>query len=160
MKRNPALQSSRERMAPGRLSRGGFLGDDERPLDEIVAADGAELAALGVTAAEIAELLESFHRAADEALETPRELCGGRIVVQETEVMGRIPCPFACGFRTHKANILVRSGDRTWVVTPMHAHLIGRHGFFQGRGSAFRVEPADLAALVRLCRGGVTPAAG
>ena len=36
--------------------------------------------------------------------------------------------------------------------TPLQAHLLREHGFLQGRGSEFRLEPRDLAALYRVCR--------
>ena len=127
MKRNPANAKTRTMMERGRLARDGFLGDDMRPLDEIVAADAA--------------------------LETPRDLYDGRVQVQLTEVMGRISCPFGCGSRSHKAAIQVRAGDLAFVFTPLHAHLIREHGFFQGKGSWFRLEPAELIALYRRCRG-------
>jgi hypothetical protein len=153
MKRNPAHSHAREMMASGRLGRDGFLGDDTRTLDDIVAADAATLEATGVTCAELADLLDELHEAADEALETPRALFGGRVVVQLVEVMGRIPCPFGCGVSEHKAAIKVEAGDISFTFTPLHAHLIRQHGFFQGRGSAFRLEPHELAALYRLCRG-------
>lgn len=153
MKRNPAHDRAREMMERGRLARDGFLGDDMRPLDEIVAADEAALAAAGVTREELADLLDELHAAADEALETPRELFGGKVQVQLTEVMGRIPCPFGCGEQSHKAAIRVRAGELNFVFTPLQAHLIREHGFFQGEGSWFRLEPAELIALHRLCRG-------
>ncbi|MDX9981269.1 MAG: hypothetical protein RBU25_14680 [Lentisphaeria bacterium] len=153
MKRNPVQAHAREMMERGRLARDGFLGDDMRPLDEIVAADAAALAAAGVTRGNLADLLDELHAAADAALETPRELFGGKVQVQLIEVMGRIPCPFGCGERAHKAAIRVKAGDLAFVFTPLQAHLIREHGFFQGEGSWFRLEPAELIALYRLCRG-------
>ena len=152
MKKNPLSLAAQERMAPGRLSRGGFLGTDDRPIEEIVAADQAALEQAGVSREQLADLVDDLHRRADAALEGPVTLGGGRVHVRLIEVMGRIPCPFACGFRTHKASLEVTAGDLRLTLTPMHAHLIRAHGFFQGKGSDFRVEPADLAALYRLCR--------
>ena len=154
MKRNPANAKAREMMQGGRLSRDGFLGDDPRPLDEIVAADLAVFETAGITREEIADLLDELHRAADEALETPRTLFGGKVKVQLTEVMGRIPCPFGCGAQAHKAAIHVEAGGVAFTLTPLQIHLIREHGFFQGRGSWFRLEPSELVALYRLCREG------
>ena len=37
---------------------------------------------------------------------------------------------------------------------PMLVHLSRAHGFFQGWGSRFRMEPADAVALWRLCGSG------
>jgi len=153
MKKNPVFQAARERMEPGRLSRDGFLGVDERSIEDIVAADVAVLEQEGVTADELADFLDDVHVAADAALEAPRRLYGGRLTVQLVEVMGRISCPFACGFRTHKANIQITAAGQTVTVTPMQAHLIRDHGFFQGRGGEFRVEPQELVALYRLAMG-------
>ena len=39
MKQNPAEQTIRERLEPGHISVEGFLGHDERPLSDIIAAD-------------------------------------------------------------------------------------------------------------------------
>jgi len=153
MKANPLHEASRRRLAPGRLSSAGFLGPDTRPIDEIVAADVADLAEAGLTVEQVADLLDELHGAADAGLEAPCAACAGRATAAIVEGMGRIPCPFACGFRGHKAVILVQAGDQELRFTPLHSHLIRRHGFFQGRGSEFRLEPRDLAALYRACRG-------
>jgi hypothetical protein len=152
MKRNPSLAAVRQRMAPGRLSATGFLGEDERPLDEIVAADLAQLDESGVTPSQIADLLDELHRVADEGLEAPRPACDGRASAEVVESMGRISCPFACGVRSHKAVVHVKAGSIDLYFTPLHAHLIREHGFFQGRGSEFRLEPRDLVALYVACR--------
>jgi len=152
MKANPGERSIRERMAPGVLSQDGFLGTDGRSLQEIVAADRAELERAGVTPDEVADVIDGLHAAADRGLETPCPACDGRVSVEEIEVMGRIPCPFGCGYRAHKAVLRVHVAGRVFELTPLHAHLIREHGFFQGRGAAFRLESADAIALVRLCR--------
>jgi hypothetical protein len=140
-------------MAPGRLSRDGFLGADERTLDDIIGADLATLEAAGLEPHDIADLLDELHESADEALEGPKELYDGKVKIRETEVRGSIPCPFACAFRTHKANIEVTADGMTLLLTPLSAHMIREHGFFQGKGSPFRLEPTDLIRLYRICRG-------
>lgn len=147
MKRNPAEQAIRDRMQAGALSRDGFLGADTRNLDDIIAADLAVVEEAGLTTDQLADLLDALHAAADEELERPVALAAGRVTAQLTEVMGRIPCPFACGHRSHKAVIEVRFGNKLLMVTPLNAHLIRAHGFFQGKGASFRLEPADLVAL-------------
>ena len=154
MKRNPANAKAREMMERGRLARDGFLGDDTRTLDDIIDADLAVLEAAGVATADLADLLDEFHEAADEALEAPRQLFDGKVQVQLTEVMGQIPCPFGCGVRAHKAAIQVQAPGLTFTLTPLQIHLIREHGFFQGRGSWFRLEPTELLALYHVCREG------
>ena len=153
MKKNPAQANVLERLAPGRLSRSGFLGQDERPLEEIIAADLAELGAAALSTAQVADLLDELFRSAAAGLEAPRSACGGRATVQLFEAMGRIPCPFACGGRTPKAVVQVKAGPVSISFTPLQAHLIREHGFLQGRGCTFRLEPRDLAALYVACKG-------
>ncbi len=151
MKKNPALRSTLERMSPGNLSKDGFLGTDDRPVSEIVAADVAALEALGLDCEQAAELLDELHRKADQGLESPVVCFDGKVTVQGTEVKGGMPCPFGCGVRTHKACIRVRGEGLELVFTPMQVHLVRDHGFFEGRGSPFRMEPEALAALFHLC---------
>lgn len=150
MKENPQEKKILDRMRPGVLSAEGFLGTDPRPLDQIVAEDAAILAAAGITAGELGGLLAELHDQVDAALGGPVALAAGQVVLEEQEVMGRIPCPYGCGALAHKAVINVRFGNRNILLTPLHAHLIGRHGFFQGRGTIFRLEPEDAVALYRI----------
>lgn len=153
MKQDPSEYAVRERMQPGVLSLTGFLGSDTRNLGDIIAADLAEVEAAGVSPSALADLLDELHAAADAALGSPRSVFGGQVTVQLVEVRGRIPCPFGCGHRAHKAVIEVRSGDLEFRFTPLHAHLVRQHAFFQGRGAPFRLEPLDAVRLYRACRG-------
>jgi hypothetical protein len=34
--------------------------------------------------------------------------------------------------------------------TDLHIHLIGVHGFYEGRGTPFRLEPGDLVAILEV----------
>lgn len=151
MKKNPADKVIRERLEPGALSSDGFLGTDDRPLRDIIAADCAEIEIAGLTVEQIGEFLEELHRAADAGWESAVPLFDGRIRVRVTETMGRVPCPFGCNVRSHKAVIEVRFGDDVLQFTPLDAHLIRAHGFFEGKGSANRLEPRVLIRLYRLC---------
>ncbi len=152
MKENPAETLIRQRMAAGILSNDGFLGSDQRTLGDIVAQDCDELQAAGISLGDLAGLLEQLQAAAEAGLETAVSLCGGKITVELIEVMGHIPCPFGCGQNACKGVITVTTPDKTLRLAPMGIHLIRDHGFFQGKGSPFRLEPAEAIALYRLCR--------
>ncbi|MBT4820796.1 MAG: hypothetical protein HON70_34125, partial [Lentisphaerae bacterium] len=123
------------------------------PIPDIIAADAAVLESAGVLPEQLADILDELHDAADAAQEAPVDLYDGRVTVQIAEVMGRIPCPFACGHRAHKACITIRFGGQETILTPLHAHLIREHTFFQGQGAPFRVPPSVLIALYRTARG-------
>ena len=126
MKKNAQSMDILKKMAPGALSRAGFLGHDPRPLEEILEADRAAAAGLGTTHEAIAagDGLTAFHR----------------------EALGRISCPFGeCG-SFHKGQVEAtdaRTGEKL-VFTPLSIHLIAAHGFYQGRGSPYRIEPATV----------------
>ncbi len=147
MKQNPTESAIRERMAPGALTLDGFLGNDTRPLDDIISADMDALADAGVSREAIADLLDEIHAAADANQEAPISLFGGAITAQVTEVRGRIPCPFGDGHLAHKAVIDIRAPGCELRITPLGIHMLREHGFLQGRGAEFRVEPESLLEL-------------
>ena len=95
MKENPKNEQFRDTMEEGELVKDGFLGEDERPVDEIIAADQALLAGAGFTATR-------------------------------------------------------KSTGRAMMWTDLGIHLIQKHGFFQGKGSPYRLEPLELAAFLGL----------
>ncbi len=153
MKLPPALARVQERMARGVLARDGFLGNDTRNLADIVAEDAEALAHLDVRAEDLGRALERLGEAALAALGGP-VVVDGRYEVRAVEVMGRMPCPFGrCGLFP-KAEVRGRRLDtgQELLWTPLGAHLIGAHGFFQGRGSPYRVEPGALAEFLGLGR--------
>jgi hypothetical protein len=155
MKHNPADQLIRDRLEPGALSIKGFLGTDDRPIADIIAADTGEVEAAGLTVEVLGDFLEHLHVTADGAWESRIPMFDGKISVRSDETLGQIPCPFACGASCHKAIIIVKdaNGEDLMHFTPLDAHLIREHGFFEGKGSPYRIPPASLISLYRLCNG-------
>ncbi len=147
MKESPDERQERERLAPSRFSALGFLGDDRRGLDEIVADDRRALEALGLSAADIAARLRAADEAARAAFGAPVALASG-IEACHSEAMGRIPSPFRGDGVFPKGETCVTWADgRRLRITALGIALIERHGFFQGVGSPFRIEPALAAQL-------------
>jgi hypothetical protein len=149
MKRNPSEKRILERMAPGVLSRDGFLGSDARSLGDIIADDAAVLDAAGLSRKAVAAVLQEIFQQAEAGLETTVSFADGQIQAELLEVMGRMPCPFACGTRGRKGVLSIRFGETSLRITPLSVHLIAEHGFFGGRGNPYRLEPADAVALCR-----------
>jgi hypothetical protein len=154
MKLTPRERRIAERMAPGVLCREGFLAPDRRPLGEILAADASAVAALGTTHGELAAHLRAACEAARAALGREVPLAGGRLRAVFREAMGAIPCPWGDGRRLPKGEVEVTdpATGRRLLFTPLSVHLIAEHGFYQGRGSRYRVEPAEAARLFGLDR--------
>jgi hypothetical protein len=67
-------------------------------------------------------------------------------------VRGVLPCPFGDPGIFPKTNTTVRNrqSGRELTYTDLHIHMIGSHGFYEGRGSQFRLEPRDLAAVLEV----------
>jgi hypothetical protein len=153
MKENPADKATRDRLEPGQISVEGFLGKDKRPLADIIAADTGEVEAAGFTVEQLGGFLEKLHQTADAGWEGRVTACDGKITVRSDETLGQIPCPFACGANCHKAIVGVKDADGNDLLdfTPLAAHLIAKHGFFEGKGSPCRIEPKKLIELYRFC---------
>jgi len=151
MKRTPDEERVLERMAPGVLSRDGFLGADPRPLNEILATDQAEVDGLGVTHAAIAARLRAVLLAARDAFGRSVPVGEGLSAVYH-EAMGRIPSPWPGEGVFPKGEIELadqRSGH-TICYTPLSVHLIEAHGFYEGRGSRYRLEPSEICRMLGL----------
>ncbi|GAB4270299.1 MAG: hypothetical protein Kow0092_24580 [Deferrisomatales bacterium] len=150
MKQPPHLARAQARMAPGVLTMDGFLGPDARDLVEILEDDDGEVRRLGLTHQAIAAALERLTRKATEALGAlTRE---GVYEVCACETRGGLPCPFGHPGLYEKTVIEARRTDtgQKLLWTVLQVHLIGAHGFYQGKGSYFRIEPAELAAFLGL----------
>jgi hypothetical protein len=152
-KQSPHERRITERMARGVLSRDGFLGSDRRPLSEILDADRSAVAGLEVTHELLAERLAAALQATMAGLGAPVKL-GEELTGVYREAMGRIPCPWGgCGvFAKGQVELSDERTGRKWYLTALSIHLIARHGFYQGRGSPYRLEPEDLCRLFRLGR--------
>ncbi len=145
MKETPQEKRVRTRMMPGVITLTGFVGKDKRSLSEIVAADARELENLGRTTDEIATRMQAFTDATFDVFDSRVVLEDNYLV--ETEVTrGKLSCPYAHGGVIRKliTTLTNRKKNLTIRWTAMNIHLIKEHGFFEGKGSTFRLEPATL----------------
>ncbi len=153
MKQTPQMNAIQEQMQPGVLTLHGFLGTDSRSLVEILESDAAEVGRLGKSHVEIAERMRYFRDRGEKGL-------GEFITVDDhfevrvDSIRGKIPSPFGgAGLHAKTNTILVnKSLSRTIIYTDINIHLIGDHGFYEGRGSLFRLEPADLVAVLEIAK--------
>ncbi len=150
MKENPGEKQVKRDMEPGRLILDGFLGEDTRPLHEIIEEDKSRLDRLGVTAAALAKSMRHLSREAMRALGQVIEVDGFRVYSEE--FMGWLGCPFKDAHRAAKRITHVTSvaSGEEMAWSDLHIHLIEDHGFFQGAGSAHRLEPETLVRFLGL----------
>ena len=135
-------------LGPSKFSKEGFRGNDSRTPEEIIKADRETLAGLGIDNKKIAAALRGVYSAAEGALGNPVEIAAGVSSVHHGS-RGRIPSPFPEDgtFQKGEAVISDKSSGASFCITPLSINLIEKHGFFQGKGSPYRIEP-DLAARI------------
>jgi hypothetical protein len=145
------MRRIQDRMAPGVITRDGFLGPDSRPLVDILTADDAEVKRLGVThqgiAARMVQLREAGMAGLGEFVDVPPHF-----EVRVDSVRGKLPCPFGDPGVFQKTNTTVRNRARSreLTYTDLHIHMIGSHGFYEGAGSPFRLDPGDLVEVLEI----------
>jgi len=149
MKRSPEMVRLEGVLRSSKLAAGGFLGDDRRPLEEIIEADARELAGLGYTRAEVADRMRHIGELAQKGIETTVRIDEG-LAARMVEARGRMPCPWQHAGRYFKTFCEAWRTDTGQLVrwSDLSLHMIEAHGFFQGRHSAFRIEPRELVAVV------------
>ena len=151
MKESPSDKELRERLGPSKFSGEGFLGNDTRPVIEIISTDLALLERTGITAEQIADFFTEIYNKAVKGFGAEVEVLPG-VYGKYNESMGKIPSPFTGEGVFRKGEVVIknnRSGDKM-ILTPLSIHLIKVHSFFQGKGSRYRIEPEKAAALVKL----------
>ena len=138
-------------MQAGNISRDGFLGADRRPLTEIIRADEEVLKKLNLTHQAIAKRMGYFREAGNKGLGEFLKLAPHFEVLCEIP-RGFIPCPFGEPGMHRKTIVTVRNLRLRKEVTffDLNIHLIAAHGFYEGKGSPFRLEPAELAQVLEI----------
>lgn len=154
MKQTVQMKKIQEKMSPGIITRDGFLGGDRRNLIDILVEDEANVKRMGFTHQEIANRMMELRDAG---------MCGlGNFIsvaphfeVRVDSARGKLPCPFGDPGIFPKTNITVKNlkiNDEI-TYTDLHIHLIGSHGFYEGKGSLFRLEPESLVKTLEITPG-------
>lgn len=154
MKQNPNLQRIQGTMVNGPLAEYRFLGDDTRNLVDIINDDNMLIAELGASHAAIARRLKYF-------TEIGRAHLGCPVVVDDVfEVIagdhkGFVPCPFGDNHNSSKCNVKVTNLQLNKAIhwSDLNIHMIEQHGFYEGKGARFRVEPNKVVEVLGLTGG-------
>ena len=149
MKQTVQMDRIQEKMQPGIYTRDGFLGTDRRKLIDILIEDDEAVKRMDLTHRQIAdrmiELRDAGMRGLGEFINVEPHY-----EVRVISVRGKLPCPFGDPGIFPKTNTVVRNTklDRELTFTDLHIHMVGSHGFYEGKGSPFRLEPAELAEVL------------
>jgi hypothetical protein len=149
MKQTPQEKTIYDNFKPGKITKEGFLGDDTRHIHDIIEEDMHTLARLEVTQEQIADRLQYFIEEGKKGLETSVDI--GDFTTQVIWRRGMLPSPFGDPKRLyHKivATVLNKKLNKELTYTQLNVHLIRDHGFFEGKGSVFRLEPEDVVEIL------------
>ncbi len=151
MKKSPQQKKLEDMLRTSKFSACGFMGTDKRSVWEIIDADAAELERLGRTQEEIARQMQILTDLGKPGLGDWVDI-GKDLKVSVDDHRGAIPCPWPHSFRCVKriTTCMHKDTGRTVQWSDLNIHLIKDHGFFEGRGSPFRLEPKELIAIIFL----------
>jgi len=150
MKKSPSEYELMRNLSPSKFSAEGFLGSDRRPIDEIVSEDLRVLERCHVPKDALVQALKHAYDSAQRALGAEVLIRPGVTAVFH-ESMGRIPSPFKGDGVFEKGEAVVKDiRGHSLVITRLSIHLIEKHGFFQGKGSPYRMDPITAIKIFRL----------
>ena len=149
MKQSPELKLIEENMMPGSLSAQGFLGDDCRNLTDILRDDARALKQTGITQEALADKMQELTDFGMQGLGRPMSM-DGIFEIEAEDYRGKLPCPFRDNAKIDKRQTRVSRLDSGDVIrwTDLNIHMIREHGFFEGHGSTYRLDPAKLVRFL------------
>jgi hypothetical protein len=144
MKNNIDLEKIKKNMQPGSIIREGFLGNEDRTLEEIITSDENNMLKLGLSPDRISERLLTMIQAGEKGLGEPVTVDDKwTVVINDTR--GFVPCPFEDGvFRKRSMVITNLTNGRKIRISELSLHLLKSHHFLQGKGSPYRLTPEDI----------------
>lgn len=150
MKQTPELDKIQEKMRPGVLTLKGFLGNDDRKLADIIAADKLALQKLGIKLEEVCSKLQDLAERGTDLMEQEVKV-DDKYLIRVRDDRGKIPSPWGDGlFEKGDVELTdIRNGKKLkWNQLTLRLALA--HGFLGGKGSEYRLEPEDLAEILDL----------
>ena len=152
MKMSPEYAKAQANMQPGVITSDGFLGDDNRPIVDIIAEDESKMEQLGL---DFDETVQRMRRLMDKGREGLGEpvTADERWIVQVYEARGFLASPFEDGiYRKVNAQVsLAESGqasEKSILYSELSLHLMEKYHFLEGHGSSFRLDPHEIKEVL------------
>ncbi len=125
------------------------MGQDGRSAEDIIQSDAAVLARLHVTIDALAKRMSRITEAAEAGLGTWVAIDDKRRAMA-LGAKGFLVCPWGHRGQYRKTVTIVEliGWGRSTRWSDLSVHMIAEHGFFQGRGSTFRIEPKELIEII------------
>ncbi len=147
----PWLDRLEEKMRLRASPAHGFMGQDDRRLIEILSGDDCTVHSLGLTHEQIADRLHLLMEEGRKGWGEPVEV-EGAFLVEVQEARGKIACPWPHPGLYRKGMVRLEKKETGEKIsyTDLVVHMIHDHGFYQGKGSPFRLEPSALKRILDL----------
>jgi len=149
MKNIPETERLDNILRSSRIVAGGFMGQDNRSVEQITQADIRNVEQLGYSISQVAERMRQITDIAKKALGVTVQI-DDKITACVDEAKGKIVCPWPhpASFDKRLTTINNLDSDEQITWSDLNIHLIGEHGFFEGLGSSMRLDPEKLIKLI------------
>jgi len=151
MKMSPEYQKAQKNMEPGVITAYGFLGDDHRPIIEIITEDEERMAKAGLEFEATGERLRELLMAGRKGMGEPVTV-EGKWLVKTDETRGYLASPFEDGIFRKMNTVVEPVGPEHKGLRLMYSelslHLLEKWHFLQGKGSTFRLEPDTIRKVL------------
>ncbi len=132
-------------MRPGALSTAGFLGKDENLLEVLAEDNKYVVDELGLTHQELARHLHALAAIGSRVKETEFLYRGRRFKVKVISWRGFQDSPFQDGTKTSQDATVQNLDNGTKLdYSLLVPHMIERYGFYEGKGTRYRVDPRKI----------------
>lgn len=125
------------------------MGNDSRSVIEVINTDVYQVSKLGYTMEQIVARMQEITDTAKTGLGTWIKI-DDKLQAAVEEAKGSLICPWPHPGRYVKRITTVKRLDSGETIrwSDLNIHLIAVHSFFEGRGSAFRIEPEKLINVI------------
>ena len=154
MKMTEEWKQAQAQMQAGVITVEGFLGFDQRNLAEIIQHVEEEMSRLKLDWDSVSTKMRELLKKGSAGLGEPTTV-DKTWLVRVDETRGTLPSPWTGDGIFHKVNCEVRRLNKEGkpegkilLFNELSLHLFEKHHFLQGRGSHFRLEPADIKAVL------------
>ncbi|HEG43714.1 hypothetical protein LCGC14_2310040 [marine sediment metagenome] len=149
MKQGPDTQKLEDMMRSSKLVDGGFMGNDRRTINEVIDADAKVLEKLDYDVKHLARRMQEITDLAIKGLGTWVQV-DENLVSKVDEAKGALVCPWphAGNFAKRVTVLKNEISGQSICWSDLVIHMIGEHGFFEGKGSRLRVEPEKLTEMI------------
>lgn len=149
MKQSPEMDRIQGKMRPGQLTAHGFLGEDDRNIADIIRDDKKAVEQNGINSDKVAQRMLYFTQIASAAFGSSLMIDEDYIVTVD-EHRGIMPCPFGDGYKADKRNTRFENTKLGITIywSDLNIHMIKEHGFYEGKGSFFRVDSENIARIL------------